>query len=150
MDVPFQIIYHLCGGKQKGIRMLSYVFRYKFSILLAFLIALVSLIPSSSMPDSSLFSIRFLDKIVHFSLYAFFGLVVMFESRCKNQCLLFHAILITLVFVLSAVIEVLQATVVATRSAEWLDLLANFLGLIAGYTGYRIIKFLGIFKSLRS
>lgn len=124
--------------------MLSYVIRYKFSILLAILIVLVSLIPSSSMPDSNLFSIRFLDKIVHFSLYAFFAFVALLESRCRLQCIRFHLLLIMIILIMSAVIEVLQATVVATRSAEWLDIVANFLGLVAGYIAFRIFKSLRI------
>jgi len=130
--------------------MLSYVIRYKFSILLAILIVLVSLIPSSSMPDSTLFSIRFLDKIVHFSLYAFFAFVALLESRCLLQCIRFHLLLIMIILIMSAIIEVLQATVVATRSAEWLDIVANFLGLVAGYIAFRIFKSLRIHKSFRS
>lgn len=130
--------------------MLSYVFRYKFSILLAILIVLISLIPSSSFPDSNLFSIRFLDKVVHFLLYAFFGFVALLESRCRIQCIRFHLILLSIIFMMSAVIEVLQATVVATRSAEWFDLLANFSGLIVGYVAFRIFKSLGIHKAFRS
>jgi VanZ family protein len=130
--------------------MLSYVFRYKFSILLAILIALLSLVPSSSFPDSSLFSIKFLDKFIHFSMYTLFGFVALLESRCQIQCVRFHLLLIMIIFIMSTVIEVLQATVVATRSAEWLDLLANFFGLFAGYIAFRIFKNLGIFKSLRS
>ena len=130
--------------------MLSYVFRYKFSILLAILIALLSLVPSSSLPDSSLFSIKFLDKFIHFSMYTLFGFVALLESRCQIQCVRFHLLLIMIIFIMSTVIEVLQATVVATRSAEWFDLLANFFGLLAGYIAFRIFKNLGIFKSLRS
>ena len=130
--------------------MLSYVFRYKFSILLAILIALLSLVPSSSFPDSSLFSIKFLDKFVHFSMYAFFGFVAFLESRCQTQCVRYHLLLIMIIFIMSTVIEVLQATVVPTRSAEWFDLLANFFGLLAGYIAFRIFKNLRIFKSLRS
>ena len=41
---------------------------------------------------------------------------------------------------MSAALEVLQATVVATRSAEWMDLLANFTGLAGGYIAYRIFS----------
>ena len=130
--------------------MLSYVFRYKFSILLAIVIALISLVPSSSMPDTPLFSIRFLDKFVHFSMYAFFGMVSLLESRCLEKCRRFHLFLILVIFSMSAIIEVLQATVVATRSAEWFDLLANLLGLIAGYISFRIFRNLRIFKSIRS
>ncbi len=130
--------------------MLSYVFRYKFSIFLAILIALLSLVPSSSMPDSSLFSIKFLDKMVHFAMYTAFGFVAIIESRCLSQCVRFHLLLLLIIFIMSAAIEVLQATVVATRSAEWFDLLANFSGLVAGYITFRIFKSLGIFKFLRS
>lgn len=102
------------------------------------------------MPDSFLFSIKFFDKIVHFSLYTFFGFVALLESRCRIQCIRFHLILLIVIFFMSAVIEVLQATVVATRSAEWFDLLANFFGLIAGYVAFRIFNSLGIHKTFRS
>ncbi len=130
--------------------MWKYVRHYKFSILVATFIALLSLVPEQSMPDSPLFAIRFLDKIVHFGMYAFFSWVAFLESRCKISCISFHAALISVIFVMSAVIEVLQATVVATRSAEWLDLLANFLGLMAGYIGFRLTILTGIFSRFRS
>ena len=94
------------------------------------------------MPDSALFSISFLDKIVHFGMYAFLGFVALLETRCYNHCHLLHTLLLLGLFMLSTLIEVLQATVVATRYAEWLDLLANFLGLAAGYSAYRIIRHL--------
>ena len=130
--------------------MLSYVFQYKFSILLAIVIAMLSLLPSSSMPDSPLFSIPFLDKIVHFSMYASFGFVALLECRCKGQCIRFHLLLLMVIFIMSAIIEVLQATVVSTRAAEWFDLFANFTGLLAGYIAFRVIRSLRIFTSLRS
>lgn len=129
--------------------MLSYVFRYKFSIVLAIVISLLSLVPSSSMPDSPLFDLRFLDKVVHFSMYCFFCFVALLESRCQVKCLRFHLLLIIIILIMSAIIEVLQATIVPTRSADWLDLLANFLGLFAGYIGYRIFLSLGILKFLK-
>lgn len=120
--------------------MLKYLIQYKFSILLAFIIASVSLVPGSSMPESSLFSLIYLDKIVHFCMYAFFGFVAFLESRCAQNCLWFHVLLFWGIFFLSAVIEILQATVVATRSAEVFDLLANLAGLVSGYIAYRIFK----------
>jgi VanZ family protein len=43
---------------------------------------------------------------------------------------------------MSALIEVLQATVVETRSAEWLDLLANAAGLLSGYLAFRMLAML--------
>ena len=130
--------------------MLSYMFRYKFTILLAFLIVLLSPVPSSSIPSSRLFNIPYLDKLVHFSMYASIGFVALMESSCQKNCLTFHMILVLVLFVMSAIIEVLQATVIATRAAEWFDLFANFSGLVAGYMAYRILRGLWIFKFLRS
>ena len=120
--------------------MLNYVFKYKFSILLAGFIALLSLVPGSSMPDSSLFSIGSLDKFVHFSMYASIGLVALFERRSHIHCNFSHLLLLGVIFAMSVLIELLQATVVASRSAEWLDLLANLTGLVAGFIAYRIIR----------
>lgn len=120
--------------------MLKYLIRYKFSILLAAFISLLSLIPSSSLPDSSLFSISFLDKIVHMGMYGAIGLVALLETRCLVLCLKKHGLLLFLLFLMSFIIEVLQATCVASRSAEWLDLLANFLGLAGGYLAYRLLR----------
>jgi VanZ family protein len=122
--------------------MLIYLIRYKFSILLAGFIALVSLLPSSSLPDSTLFSIVFLDKLVHFGMYGLLGLVVLLETRCTNRCHGRHLLLLILVFFLSALIEVLQATLIASRAAEWLDLAANGLGLYAGYLSYLLILYI--------
>jgi VanZ family protein len=130
--------------------MLSYVFRYKFTILLAFVIVLLSLVPSSSIPSSRLFNIPYLDKLIHLSMYASIGFVALMESRCFKNCWRFHLLLVMVIFVMSAIIEVLQATVVASRAAEWFDLFANFSGLVAGYVAYKILRGLRIFRFLRS
>jgi VanZ family protein len=130
--------------------MLRYVFRYKFSILLAILIALLSLIPGSSMPGSSLFYIPHIDKMIHFSMYGLLIFVAMIESRCVQRCTSHHLLLILGIFMLSGLIEILQATVIASRGAEWFDLLANLIGLIAGYIAFRLIGGWGLFRFLRS
>ena len=130
--------------------MLSYMFRYKFTIMLAIVIVLLSLVPSSSMPSSRLFNIPYLDKLVHFSMYTSIGFVALMESRCFKNCQGFHLLLVLVIFVMSAIIEVLQATVIATRAAEWFDLFANFSGLVGGYVAYRILRDLWVFKFLRS
>ena len=130
--------------------MLSYVFQYKFTILLLAFIALLSLVPGENMPGSFLFSIPHIDKIIHMSMYAALGFVALAESRRDQSRLGMHVLLLLFFFALSAMIEILQATVVAARSAEWFDLLANFLGLIGGYIAHRLIGGWRIFRFLRS
>ena len=130
--------------------MLSYMIQYKFTILLVIVIALLSLVPGQNMPGSFLFSIPHFDKIIHMSMYAALGFVALAESRRNRPRLGMHALLLLSIFATSALIEILQATVITNRSAEWFDLLANSLGLIAGYIAYRLIGPWRIFRFLRS
>ena len=130
--------------------MLRYVFQYKFSILLALMIALLSLAPASRFPVSSIWYIPYIDKIVHIIMYAPFGFVALMESRCTHQCHKFHLFILLGILLVSALIEVLQATVVLSRGAEWVDLLANFSGLVAGYLAFRLIGGFRIFRFLKS
>lgn len=102
------------------------------------MISLLSLIPSSSIPDTRLLSIPFLDKFVHMGMYGAFSFTALLETRCREACGRKHFLLLLAIFFMSFVIEILQATIIATRGAEWYDLLANFLGLIGGYVAYRV------------
>ena len=119
-----------------------YLVRYKFSILVALLIALVSLVPGNSIPASSLFNIPALDKLAHFGMYTLLGFMVFLESRDQITGFSRSSLLILGLFLLGALIEVLQATVVVSRSAQWLDLAANLAGLIAGAVSFRIFKWI--------
>lgn len=130
--------------------MLRYVFQYKFSILLAIVIALLSLAPANKFPVESVWYIPYIDKIVHISMYASFGFVALMESRCSRKCLGLNLLILLAILLVSALIEVLQATVVLSRGAEWTDLLANFLGLVAAYLAFRLIGSWRLFRFLKS
>lgn len=130
--------------------MLRYVFQYKFSILLAIVIALLSLAPSSKFPIESVWYIPYIDKIVHIIMYGSFGFVALMESRRTSKSYAFHFLILLAIFLASALIEVLQATVVLSRGAEWVDLLANLLGLLSGYLAFRVIGTWRLFRFLKS
>ena len=130
--------------------MLRYVFQYKFSILLAIVISLLSLAPATSFSNTSLWDIPHMDKIVHMMMYASLGFVALMESRCTHRCLGNHLIILLAILLASALIEVLQATVVLSRGAELVDLAANFLGLLAAYLAMRLIGGWSLFRFLKS
>jgi len=130
--------------------MLRYVFQYKFSILLAIVIALLSLAPASSFPVDSIWDIPHIDKIVHILMYAALGFVALMENRCSRKCHGLNFLILLAILLASALIEVLQATVVLSRGAEWVDLLANFLGLIAAYLAFRLFGNWRLFRFLKS
>jgi len=129
--------------------MLRYIFRYKYSILLTILIALLCLIPSSRIPHSSIFNIPYFDKFVHFSMYAPLSFVALMESRITRQYSRYHLYIMILIFFLGGVIEILQATVVTSRAAEWTDMLANLMGLLTGYLAFRLLGGFRIFRFLK-
>lgn len=129
--------------------MLRYVFQYKFSILLAIMIALLSLAPANKFPLGPLWDIPYIDKIVHILMYASLGFVALMESRCTHQCHKFHFFILLAILLISAFIEFLQATVVLSRGAEWIDLVANFSGLVAGYLAFRLLGRKRIFNFLK-
>jgi VanZ family protein len=137
--IRFIFFPHLCAFNQL-FKMQIYLVRYKFSILTAFLIALVSLVPGNSIPGVSLFYIPGLDKLVHIGMYALLGFVVLLEGRNQFTGSRSKLLLILILFLLGAIIEVAQATLVSTRSAEWLDLAANLCGLVAGCISYRFLR----------
>jgi len=83
-------------------------------------------------------------------MYAAFGFVALMEHRCKTYCFGYRLLIVLSVFLLSAVIEILQATVVVAREAEWTDLLANLTGLLAGYLAFWLFGGLRIFRFLKS
>jgi VanZ family protein len=113
-------------------------------------ISLLSLLPGNDIPFNSLFSIPHFDKLAHFSMYAALGFVAIMESRRPLKSSLFHLVLILILFLLSGMIEILQATVASDRGAEWYDLLANFLGLWAGFLAFILLGKFRLFRFLRS
>jgi VanZ family protein len=129
--------------------MLRYVFQYKFSILLAIVIASLSLAPSGSFPFTSIYLIPYIDKFVHIVMYGSLGFVALVECRCTNLCHKLHAFILFCILLASLLIEVLQATIISSRGAEWYDLLANFLGLLAAYIAFRLIGSWKIFRFLK-
>jgi len=130
--------------------MLRYVFQYKFSILLAILIALLSLAPASEFPLDSIWDIPHIDKIIHLLMYGSLGFVALMESRCTSKCHGYYIFILSGILLASGLIEVLQATVVLSRGAEWIDVLANFFGLLASYLAKRLIGSWRLFRFLKS
>ena len=129
--------------------MLRYIFQYKFSILLAIVIALLSLAPANNFPFTSVYRIPYIDKIIHILMYAPLGFVALSESRCKPKCHHLYVFIMLGILLASVLIEVLQATVISSRGAEWYDLLANFFGLATGYLAFLLMGDCKIFRFLK-
>ena len=88
--------------------------------------------------------------MVHCIMYGSLGFVALMENRCSRMCYLNHFFIALGILLASLLIEVLQATVVASRAAEWSDLLANFMGLLGAYLAFRLFGGFRIFRFLKS
>ena len=74
-----------------------------------------------------------------------------FSAKTGKKLTLFGGVIFILLGILlsSVLIEILQATVVSSRGAEWYDLLANFFGLATGYLTFLLIGDWKIFRFLK-
>lgn len=109
------------------------------TILWGFLILVLTLKPSNP-KHQGLFNVIYIDKIAHFSFWAMWYLVFHFSyakflndnetSRTTSN----RSKFVVFAIVFGGIIELLQLKLNWGRSAEWLDLIADSLGVIVPYT----------------
>ena len=101
------------------------------ALIWALIIVVGSLLSSSKVP-----SIAVSDKGIHFFFYAIFAFLLYFPVyRTKKIAFSFlgTAVIIVLIgFIFGALIELVQDRYIVGRFGEWLDLVANSLGLLVG------------------
>jgi len=117
------------------------------SIIVALIILYLSLTSSDTFDRVPLFNIPYLDKIVHFLMYAGLMSVILFENRkiLIRQSQIFLTALIP--FFYGILMELLQLSLTDTRSGSVYDALANSTGIIAAVIIWFYIKPLLLRKS---
>lgn len=111
----------------------NYIKTYPVSIFLALVIIVLSLIP---FPDIELAKdVPLADKWTHMVMYAGLSSVIWWEYWCHHRTMnplrVFFGAVVTPI-VLSGTLELLQEYATTTRAGEWLDLLANSIGVLIG------------------
>lgn len=97
------------------------------------LITIALLLPITGVPKIE--SIPFLDKIIHFIINALLFLVwasYAYSRKLKGIKPINLLLLFICIFIYGILIEVIQESLIPTRSADIFDVLANFCGLILG------------------
>lgn len=113
--------------------LLQYLRRYPYTILLAVAIVLLSLLP---IPDIKVAEdVPLFDKWTHMVMYGVMTLVIWFEYRRTHQQynakrLFIFAFLAPIA--MGGTLELMQAYLTTCRSGEWLDLVANTIGVCIG------------------
>ncbi|MCE5347937.1 MAG: VanZ family protein [Bacteroidales bacterium] len=120
-----------------------------FSILVALFILYLSLTNSSTFEKVSIFTIPFIDKIVHFGMYFIFMSVIIFENRKTliNIRFLLLAAIIPLFY--GVLMEILQAVFTTSRSGSIYDVIANLTGILVSILIWLWVKPLLIKEEIR-
>jgi VanZ family protein len=102
-------------------------------LLWATLVFVLCALPSSAFPDIRLFAFPHADKVVHLFLFFVMSFLLRAGISARTGCNLARATLITILACITygGIIEILQGALFH-RGAEWLDLLADTIGAIAG------------------
>ena len=113
----------------------EYLFAYKFSILCLILIWILCLMPFPEMPD--LPDIPLKDKWTHFVMYggtcSIIWLEYLLKHRTKRNYLRVLVWAVIAPTMMGGLLEILQATCTnGNRSGEFMDFIANALGVLIG------------------
>mgnify|MGYP002623387410 CR=1 FL=1 len=121
----------------------SYLKRYPLSHLVIALVTILSLAPFPEMPN--LPDIKLLDKWVHFVMYGGMCLVIWWEYWRQHEKINWqHAAVgaIVLPAIMGGVLELMQAYLTTCRSGDWLDFVANCIGVALGAVAGYYLQFL--------
>ena len=117
----------------------SYWSSFYPSLIWFLIILLGSILPSSNVKE-----IEVSDKLIHFVFYAIFSFFLFFLSH--NETLGLDTLIKkwTFVFTIGTLvglsIEFIQYTLISSRSGEWIDVLANSIGLITMLSSIYLLK----------
>ena len=112
--------------------MIRFIRRYPLSLLVIAAILFLSLF---NPPKTRLDSISFIDKIAHVCMYGGLEIVIWFEYLRHHTALNpIRMVLLGIIapIALGGAMELAQALLTENRSGDWMDLIADAVGVMAG------------------
>ncbi len=101
---------------------------FAIAVFLTIAILIGSLLPAQQIPVPHSIS----DKIIHGSAYAVLTFFWLLAKPISKTGIVFG------VFFLGALIELLQGTLTNNRHSEWLDVVANTIGIIVAFVAFKL------------
>jgi VanZ family protein len=105
----------------------------------------LSIIPGSNLPDFSFWRIFSMDKLIHAIFFSILSFQLM--NGCMRQYnhtfIRKNSVIIalTIAIIYGGIVELYQEMYLIDRYGDWLDILANIVGAMAGVVVFRIIYF---------
>ena len=106
-----------------------------FTVLWAFFILVLCVIPGKDLPNSNIWQI---DKVVHFALYLI--LAYLLFASAANRLHKTQLILLAISMIYGFIIECIQDFFLLDRFFDWNDVLANSVGAFIGVVVFRLVK----------
>lgn len=115
--------------------------KYHKTLAILLAITFLSLVKTSSLPAIPINKIPHFDKFVHFTMYFTLGFFLMFEYYLHHKERITRiAKIILLPLFWGASMEIAQRILTPYRAAEWMDMLANTLGVITAYGAVIVLR----------
>ncbi|HEX5003344.1 MAG TPA: VanZ family protein [Bacteroidia bacterium] len=116
---------------------------FSFSITWALIILLLSMVPGGQLPDLSFWDLLTFDKIMHIFMYGVLSFRTMMAAS-KQQTywwMRYHAGIFTMaaITIYGGTIELMQEYLTIERTGDWVDMLANTIGLLIGIYVFRAV-----------
>jgi VanZ family protein len=114
--------------------------RYKFSIVVALVILLLSLLGSGTLEKVDFLDLTFTDKIAHFGMYFGFTSAIIYENRKQMMFSGIFTVAALIPFLYGILMEFLQEYLTTTRTGSIYDVIFNTTGIIASILLWLLIK----------
>ena len=112
--------------------------RITLSIIYLILIVLLSLLPTSDLPNIPYFTGE--DKSIHFLMYLGLGVVTSWSLDRNGKQMPPQYLLLGGLFVWGVLMEILQRLMTNGRGLEFTDMIANLAGAVAGLIVYKYVN----------
>lgn len=106
-----------------------------FALVWSCVIGVLCLLDGSSIPQTSTLSIPHKDKIAHFTFYFIFSVLWFFywdKLKNKKSRVVKALYVFVIASIMGGIVELLQLKFTTSRSAEWMDVVANSTGSFIG------------------
>lgn len=117
------------------------VIKYHKTLGILLIVTILSLMDTDGIEPQGLINIPHFDKIVHFLMYFTLAFFLMFEYYLHHKDKIIHEIQVLLLPLFwGAAMEMMQLFFTDYRGAEWLDMLANTIGIIMAFIAVYIVR----------
>jgi len=116
------------------------IIKNKFSIVIALLILLLSLLGSGTLERVDFLDMTFSDKIVHFGMYFGFTSVIIYENRKQVMLPGIFVVAALISFFYGIFMEFLQEYLTASRTGSVYDVIFNTAGIMASVMLWLLIR----------